>query len=241
MGIMTRKDDYSTAVDSLLKTKLDTRRGQVVPTSDSINLNNGGVWLKAVYLYTDMEDSSGLAKNHSATTAAQIVRAFLAAVTRVIRDNKGEIRSYDGDRVMAIFIGDNAPTVAARTALEIKWAVDEIVRPSLAYRLSEYLKSSWVLSSRTGIDLGDALVVRAGVRNSNDLVSIGDAPNIAAKLSDLHGARTTITDRMWKEMAYSTCYSSGEGNAMWSLAYPKDIGGGRVEEIRTSNYGLKIL
>ncbi|NJC23625.1 class 3 adenylate cyclase [Arthrobacter pigmenti] len=211
-----------------------------MPTSDSVNLSNGGVWLKAVYLYTDMADSSGLAKKHTATTAAQIVRAFLAAVTRVIRDNKGEIRSYDGDRVMAIFIGDGAASVAAKTALEIKWAVDELVRPSLSYRLNEYLKSSWVLSSRTGIDMGDALIVRAGVRNNNDLVSIGDAPNIAAKLSELHLARTIITDRMWNAMSYSTCYSRIDGKAMWSIASTKDIGGGRVEQIRTSNYGIQI-
>ena len=35
-----------------------------------------------------------------------------------------------------------------------------------------------------GIDTGTAYAVRAGIRNSNDLIWIGRAPSLAAKLSD---------------------------------------------------------
>lgn len=232
---MSRKNDYENAVDDIVFVPLDTRLGSVVPTTDTVKLSNGGVWLQAVYLYADMADSSGLTKKHSKVTAAKIVKAFLATITRVIKDNNGEIRSYDGDRVMAIFIGDDGATRAAKTALEIKWVVDNIIEPGISLALDEYDRSSWKLSHRTGIDMGEALIVRAGVRDTNDLVSIGDAPNIAAKLSEQRGARTFITDRVWD--AISVVYCFYDDKPVWSLAHPADMGGGRIEKIRHSSWG----
>lgn len=235
---MSRRTDYEHAVDDIVYIPLDTRMGSLVPTTDTVKLSNGGVWLQAVYLYADMADSTGLAKKHSKVTAAKIVKAFLATITRVIKDNKGEIRSYDGDRVMAIFVGDDGATRAARTALEIKWVVDYIIEPSIALAIDSYDRNSWKLSHRTGIDMGEALVVRAGVRDTNDLVSIGDAPNIAAKLSEQRGARTFITDRVWDAMNAVYCFY--DGKAVWSLAEPTDIGGGRIETVRHSSWGWVV-
>ena len=235
---MGRKDNYEKSVNDIVFRTLDTRRGYLIPTTDTVKLSNGGVWVDAVYLYTDMADSTGLAKKHSKTTAAQIVRAFLATITRVIRDNGGEIRSYDGDRVMAIYVGDEAATKAGKTALEIKWVVDNVIEPGVSLALDEYDRSSWKLSHRTGIDMGEALIVRAGVRDNNDLVSIGDAPNIAAKLSDLRGARTFITDRVWDAMSAEYCFYDSKW--VWSDAAPTDIGGGRVEKVRTSSWGWVV-
>lgn len=236
---MGRKQDLENAVDDIVFADMDTRYGTTVPTSDTVKLSNGGVYLKAVYLYTDMANSTGLTRFHTDETSARIVKAFLAAATRILRHHGGEIRSYDGDRVMAIFIGDDGSTKAIRAALEIKWFVENVVRQSLRLALTEYDESKWQLSHRTGIDHGWALIARAGVRNHNDLVSIGDAPNIAAKLSDLKGHRTFITDRVWTEASYDACFGSG-GKAIWSDPERRDIGGGRIESIRHSNWGWTI-
>lgn len=82
---MGRKDNYEKSVNDIVFRTLDTRRGYLIPTTDTVKLSNGGVWVDAVYLYTDMADSTGLAKKHSKTTAAQIVRAFLATISALIR------------------------------------------------------------------------------------------------------------------------------------------------------------
>ena len=235
---MGRKRDLKKAVDEIVSVEMNIRGGSTVPTSGMVNLSNGGVTLDAVYLYTDMANSTDLARLHSRKTAAKIIKAFLTTAGRILRHHGGEIRSYDGDRVMAIFIGEFGTTQALRAALEINWAVDNVVRPALRLALGDYDEKEWQLSHRTGIDYGSALITRAGVRNSNDLVSIGDAPNIAAKLSDLKGHRTWITERVWRAASYDSCVSS-DGVEMWSSFHTCDIGG-RIEVIRFSDWCLAI-
>lgn len=234
---MTRKQDYESYLTDLLMTDFDTRYGRTVPTTDTVALRNGGVWLDAVYLYADMADSSGMARRFSKQTAAKITRAYLATVTRVLRHHGGEIRSFDGDRVMSIFIGDTAADKAARAALEIKWVVDNVVHDELNLWLDDYRTSSWKISHRTGIDIGDAFIVRAGVRDNSDLISIGDTPNIAAKLSDLKGARTWITNDLWQVMSLDTCFSGDK--SMWSAAEVKNVGGRNVS-VRSSSWGWVV-
>lgn len=236
---MGRKEEYENHLNELMYTKFDPRFGRTVPSTETVSLKNGAVYLDAVYLYADMADSSGMAHRFIYQTAAKIVRSYLATVSRILRHHEGAIRSFDGDRVMAIFIGETAADQAARAALEIKWAVDNLVHDSLLLWLDDYRDSSWRISHRTGIDLGTAFIVRAGVRNNSDLVSIGDAPNIAAKLSDLKGSRTFITEALWEKMSYSTCFSTGSNSSMWSLPEVREVGG-RHLEVRSSSWGWVI-
>lgn len=237
---MPRKDDLTLAVDVIALSEFNSRVGTVVPTTDTVALSNGGVYLDAVYLYADMSDSTGMARSFIEEDAAKIVRAYLSSVTRVLRYRKGEIRSYDGDRVMALFVGDDAASKAVKAALEIKWVVDNIVHEELDLLLDSYRDSNWRLSHRTGIDMGTAFIVRAGVRNSNDLVSIGDAPNIAAKLSEMKYGRTMITQRVWDAMSYETCFSaSHEDKSMWTEPEWKTVGT-RTERVRHSDWGWVV-
>lgn len=238
---MTRKDDYNSHLFELLYKDFDIRSGRSVPSTDDVGLKHGGVYLDAVYLYADMADSSGMARRFTPQTAAKIIKCYLATVTRVLTHNQGAIRSFDGDRVMAIFIGNDAANKAAKAALEIKWAVDNIVHPKLETWLDQYRESAWKISHRTGIDIGHSFIVRGGVRNNNDLVSVGDAPNIAAKISDLQGHRTWITKRLWDKMSWDTCFSekNGESRSMWSPPEATRVGE-RVENVCYSDWGWVI-
>lgn len=238
------KDDCTAAVAEIAKTPFNFRTGLVVPETEDIVLRNGAVELNAAYLYADMADSTGLVKHFSSFDAARIIRAYLNAVSRVIRHHGGAIRSFDGDRVMAVFIGDNAASVAAQTALNITWVVDMVVHEQLKDHIDKYfdayIEDEWIIKHRTGIDIGTALMVRAGVRDNNDLVSIGDAPNIAAKLSDIKDHRTSITERMWDALDYDTSYRVKDRKAMWTDPRTVDLGGGRKEEVCGSNWSWSI-
>lgn len=93
---------------------------------------------------------------------------------------------------MGIFVSDSKNSNAAKAALNINWAVQEVIRPKLAARWGDFV---WVMDHGVGIDTGEAMLVRGGVLGENDIISIGGAPNIAAKLSDLRGRhRLLITD-----------------------------------------------
>lgn len=240
---MSFKEDCASAVATIAKTPFSFRTGQVVPKTEDIVLRDGAVILKAAYLYADMTDSTGLTEHFSSFDAARIIRAYLSAVCRVIRHRGGEIRSFDGDRVMAIFIGDNAASIAAKTALNITWVVEDIVHEQLMEHLKDYrdnyINDVWKVSHRTGIDIGEAMLVRAGVRDNNDLISIGDAPNIAAKLSDIKKHRTTITDRTWDALDYASAFREKDRAPMWTEPRLEELGS-RTELVRGSSWQWSI-
>ncbi|PZT72605.1 hypothetical protein DNK56_02260 [Streptomyces sp. AC1-42W] len=96
----------------------------MVPGTDDVKLfSNDAVKLDAVYLYADLLGSTKLARDFRPETAGKVIRASLRTASKIIKAREGEIRSYDGDRVMAIFIGGSKNTNAAKAALQINYAM----------------------------------------------------------------------------------------------------------------------
>jgi len=211
------------------------RDGQVVPKTEDVALANDGVKLDAVYLYADMADSTGLARDFSRETAARVVRAYLAATCRVIRARGGAIRSFDGDRVMAIFVGGSKNTTAAKCGLQIAYVVQKLVRPAVESALRSIRNKEYEVEHCVGIASGTALVVRGGVRGTNDLVSIGRAPNIAAKLSEVRNSpyRTYITSDVFDNMSDESKYGGDSRRLMWE-ARSRDVAGQSMRVYRSS-------
>src|ERR1017187_1988021 len=70
--------------------------------------------------------------------AAEIYKTYLHCAAKIIRSEGGSITSYDGDRIMGIFIGDDHSTSAARCCLRINYAVREIVNPALKVQYTTF-------------------------------------------------------------------------------------------------------
>ena len=119
---MSLGDDLKDKVAEIFKEKWTTRDGQVVPKSSDIQLANDAVKLDAVVLYADMSGSTKLVDNYKAHFAAEIYKSYLHCAAKIIRSEGGEITSYDGDRIMAVFLGDYKNTSAVRSALKINYA-----------------------------------------------------------------------------------------------------------------------
>jgi class 3 adenylate cyclase len=213
---MALKDDLKNRVDSILSQTWNTRDGQVIPDSTDIALAGGAVKLDTTILYSDLADSTELAAKFDKRIAAKVYKTFLTCTTKIIRAEGGHIRSFDGDRVMGIFIGDNKNSSAAKCALKIKWAFDEIIRPKLLAKYEILRNGSFTLTYCSGIDTSSILAVRAGIRDSNDIVWVGRAPNIAAKLSGFRETsthNTYITKDVYDRLSKDTKYSDGKN--MW--------------------------
>jgi class 3 adenylate cyclase len=159
------------AVQSTLDTVWDIRTGQVVPSTDTVKLSDGAVKVNATYLYADLAGSSQAAQTFYVEVTAKIIRSYVTAAVRIIRQKGGEIRSFDGDRVMGVFIGESKNTNAVRAALGINWAVQAVLRPKFDAKWPD-LKDNYVLGHGVGVETGEALIVRAGVRDNNDLVLV---------------------------------------------------------------------
>lgn len=177
------KDDLHSAVKKIFRDDHWTMRdGNVVPEPKDLALGNDGVNLTGTVLYADISGSTQLVDSAKPQFAAEVYKGYLACAARIIKNEEGVITAYDGDRVMAVFIGKDMCTNAVRAALKIKGAVLTVVHPALK---AEYPQTNYVLKHVIGIDTSNLLASRIGVRNDNDLVWVGRAANYAAKLTTL--------------------------------------------------------
>src|SRR6266436_5846713 len=128
---MALKDDLTSDVNNVLRQAWNARDGQVVPKTEGVLLAGGAVKLNATILYADLADSTSLAMNYDRGVAAKVFKSFLLCSSKIIRSSGGEIRSFDGDRVMGIFVGDYKNTSAAKCALKINYAFQYILKPKL--------------------------------------------------------------------------------------------------------------
>jgi class 3 adenylate cyclase len=205
--------DLQREVKTILSKTWTTRDGQVVPEPSDLKLGNDAVKLKATALYADMNGSTKLVDNYSATIAAEVYKTYMACTARIIKDAGGTITAYDGDRIMGIFIGDHKNTTAAKTALQINWAVKHIVNPALK---TQYGNDAYQMSHAIGVDTSTILAARIGVRNDNDLVWVGRAANYAAKLTSLDtGHAVYITGSVFDAMHRSSKYGGTPEQLMW--------------------------
>lgn len=233
---MTLKDDLVKACDEIVGTNFTSRNGTVVPKTVDVGYNEA-VKLSATYLYADMVDSTGLREISPETTAGKVMRLYLDLSVRIIRAQQGHIRSFDGDRVMGIFIGTGRADRAVKSALQILWACNNLIQPEISSRYKSIRESGWVIKPGSGVATSDALIVRGGVRqSSSDLVSIGLAPNMAAKLSDIRYPpfRTRIGKATYGSLSGSLKYSQKNDEDMWDGSHSLEMGGKSFEYYRSS-------
>jgi class 3 adenylate cyclase len=179
MGIVA---DLTTEVTSILATRWESRDGRVVPEAEGVTLGNDAVKLDGTVLYADLADSTGLVKAKPAAYAAEVYKCYLHCASKIIEHYGGVITAFDGDRVMAVFIGDSKNSNAARSALPINHSVLKTINPSIE---AQYPGKGYTVRQTVGIDTGPLFVAKTGVRGSNDLVWVGMAANLAAKLCAL--------------------------------------------------------
>jgi class 3 adenylate cyclase len=220
---MALKDDLNSEVSKIFKSAWTERDGQVVPTDESIGLGNDAANLEATVLYADLADSTVLVDTYKPWFAAEIYKCFLHCAAKVIRANGGAITAYDGDRVMAVYIGDAKNSSAVKTSMQLHWAVKNIIQPALE---KQYPNTDFQLKHVVGIDTSDLFVARTGIRGNNDLVWVGRAANYAAKLSSLSDSYSKyITEEVYERLREDVKYSNGR--SMWEAA-PWDSFDGRT-------------
>lgn len=212
---MALKGDLLNETERIFRGRWARRDGAVVPETSDVGLGNEGVDLEATFLYADLADSTELAY-YSQPIAAEVVKAYLMGATRIIRSLGGEIRSFDGDRVMGIFFEGGKNTAAAKAGLQINYFFTQMLKPAFAGVYRDIFPAKFNLTQTVGIDTSKVLAIRTGIRNNNDLVWIGRAPNIAAKLSGLReGFATFITDTVFNTMLDESKYGGNPRQLMW--------------------------
>lgn len=214
---MSLAQDVETAINGVLNARWDFRVGRVVPDTADVALSGGAVELESTILYADLAESSSLVNEMDRRVAAKVIKAFLASACVVIRAHDGTVTSFDGDRVMAVYVGDYKNSNAAKTALKLNHVVKKVLSPKLAAQFVALKRTGFRLTHCVGLDTGTSVAVRAGVRGSNDLIWIGRAPNLAASLSEIRqdNYASFASAEVFKKLSDEAKFSNGEKKPMW--------------------------
>lgn len=180
---MTLLQDLQSEVATIFRDEWQSTGGRVVPVPSSVGLGNKAIEFdEAVVLYADLDGSTAMVDTKNWQFSAEIYKTYLHCAAKIIKAQGGDITAYDGDRIMALFIGQNKCTRAVRAALQINGAVVNVINPALR---KQYTGSDFVVRHTVGIDISPIRAARTGVRGDNDLVWVGRAANYAAKLTSL--------------------------------------------------------
>ena len=208
---MSLKTDLENYCGDVFRSAWTTRDGTVVPDEDSkLGLKNEAIKIDGTVLYADLADSTRMVDDEIAGFAAEVYKTFLYCCARIIPSQGGTVTAYDGDRIMGVFMGKSKNTSAVKAALNIKWAVDEIVMPKMK---AVYTTKSFQVKHVAGIDTSELFVAKTGARGANDLVWVGRSANYAAKLSALDPSYTYITSDVYNSMNDDVKFVNG--TPMW--------------------------
>ena len=220
---MKTLSELETGIVEILKTQWKKRSGLKVPEADDVRLGNDAVELEGTVLYADLEDSTGLVLGYKDWFAAEAYKCYLMAACELIRNNGGTITAFDGDRVMAVFIGESKNSDAARCALQINYIVQKVINVKIK---EQFKDTSYQLSQAVGIDTSNLFIARTGIRGSNDLVWVGRAANYAAKLCSLREGNynSYITEEAFNRLTEKSKYGGDPKSLMWEKVMWKEKG-----------------
>jgi len=207
---MALLEDLKEKINYYAHEKYEVEETSIVPSTDysKLTFGNNGLTCAFAFLFVDIRKSSELHDTYGYKLAAKIYQSFHEINVRVITANDGNVRAFDGDRVMGVFSGDRKRSNAVKAAMQIHWAVRNILNPTL--------KTS--IQCGAGVDNGVVLVTKVGKgRNTEnqDLVWIGKASNYASHLSNEADNSTIISVDTFNKM--------DKNNKIFSASEPREI------------------
>lgn len=112
---------------------------------------------------------------------------------------------------MGVFSGDYKCTNAIKSAMKIRWSINNILNPKL--------KSP--IRIGIGADYGKTLITKVGKgrdQNNQDLIWVGQACNYASHYCQEANQTIIISERTYNKMA-KECKLDGKGNNMWKYKH----------------------
>lgn len=213
---MSFATDVEAEVKRIFREQWEKLKATTVPEPSDIALekNEAKVIDDGTILYADLSGSTTMVQKYEPHFAAEVYRAYLYSAAQIIRNEGGVVTAYDGDRVMAVYLGETRNTNAATTALKINYAVKNIINPAITAQYGT--KIAYTMKQIVGVDRSSLWVARTGVRGDNDLVWVGRAANYAAKLTEIaNDDASFITGEVFDRLADPAKYKTGTTTLMW--------------------------
>lgn len=164
-------------VSELMISKYEIAATEQVPERDDVTFKSKSCFITTAVLSIDIRDSTKLLKKHKKSLIAKMLRSFHLICAKIIKNNYGHIRSFNGDSLLAFFDAEYDPcNNAVESAFYIKYSLERLLKTRFGDEFDYGI----------GIDFGKILVAKAGFAGlyNNDLLWIGLPVNQAVKMSN---------------------------------------------------------
>ncbi len=160
-------------------------------------------------LFCNLLDSTLLAGHRDPEDFREIVRAYHRTCTEVIRQFDGYIAQYLGDGLLVYFGYPTAHEDDAQRAVRTGLGILDAINP-LNTQLA--LPPQDRIAVRVGIHTGVVVVGDVGEGVRQELLALGETPNIAARLQHLAAPNTLVISAKTYQLieGYFTCEALGE-------------------------------
>lgn len=195
-----KKENYI-EIENLVKELLNPnlpfspQQGRIVPTIEhqhlTVNARNDlrSIEINACVMHIDLRDSTNFNQLFNAEITSKVYTAFIRMVLQAASEHNGSVRNIVGDRVMIIFVGENA----FKNAIECAISCNSFMK-TLQPTFNSLLAGKFIVKAGIGIDYGTMNVVLVGITkrgregyDNQNLVWLGQPANIASKLTDNAG------------------------------------------------------
>ncbi len=207
---MALKDELKETTNDFFDEEFNSTNTTIIPSTDysKLTFGNSGLTSELTFLFVDIRKSSEIISTYGVEDAAKIYQSFHDINVRIINNRDGQVRSFDGDRIMGVFSGDGKNNNAVESAMNIRWAISNILNPRLPKKNP--------LNIGIGIDTGEILITKVGrgyKDSNNDLVWIGKACNYASHMCNESQNKIYISPTVYGRLAERNKVANGEN--MW--------------------------
>ena len=173
--------DLENKVRDYLEGDYEITETKTIPSVENVPFGKKAKKMQLCAYCIDIRNSTELMDIHQKQTSGKIHKAFLTIASRVVLENGGEIRSFNGDGLLAFWPAytKNQISDVVKCAMTTKW----LLHTKLSPLFEKYQKIDFGI----GIDWGEVYILRAGISrnsNNNDLVFIGKCVNYATAIAN---------------------------------------------------------
>lgn len=157
-----------------------------------IQVDLGGDRKVSTLLCSDIRNFTAITERRPPKQLIIILNEYFTAMAKIIFDTKGSLDKYIGDAIVAVFGGliplDNASQTAVNAAIQMMHELSELNR-----RWKKVY--GFTMGIGIGIDVGEVFMGNIGSPQRMEYTVIGDAINVASKLSCIAGEGQILITR----------------------------------------------
>ncbi len=218
---MALSDDLIKDGTEIFSQKFEVTTGWSSPSTTDVPFDNTGKKIKLVALFVDIRKSTTLVNTLGLEWSARMYKAYVRAVTQIVRARNGRILSFNGDGIVAGFVGSaTAENAAVLSGLNLNWFLGNYLKPTVDPLLANVgAPAGLTFDYGIGVDVGDVLVVKAGMRgeDNHDLVWAGNPVNYAVKVASQASLPYSlcVSEKVLEAAHYSLKTYSPTSTFMW--------------------------